>query len=139
MKGFVAPIKKLAKDNDDFRRVLFTSDKMQLVLMALNPGESIGSELHSIHDQFIRIEKGKGRIKIGKAKIMVSAGDAIVVPAGLRHNLTNIGEKRLCLYTIYSPPNHAEQIAEPSKSTMATEQGRKDMIDEGSPVTAPQA
>ena len=87
MQGYVAPIKKLAKNNDDFRRVLFTSGKMQLVLMALKPGEAIGSEVHSTHDQFFRIEKGKGRIKIGKTKIMVGAGDAIVVPAGLRHHL----------------------------------------------------
>lgn len=137
MQGYVAPIKKLAKNNDDFRRVLFTSGKMQLVLMALKPGEAIGSEVHSTHDQFFRIEKGKGRIKIGKTKIMVGAGDAIVVPAGLRHNLTNTGKKRLCLYTIYAPPNHADHLIEHRAFASVAETGSKDMINEGSPVQAP--
>jgi mannose-6-phosphate isomerase-like protein (cupin superfamily) len=134
MQGFVAPIEKLTKDNDDFRRVLFTSGKMQLVLMSLKSGEAIGSASHSTHDQFFRIEKGEGRMKIGKTKIIVGAGDAIVVPAGLQHNLTNTGKKRLCLYTIYAPPNHAEGLIDPKKPEGAAEVGRKDMINEGSPV-----
>jgi len=137
MQGFVAPLEKLAKDNDDFRRVLFTSGQMQLELMSLKSGEAIGSEIDSAHDQVFRIEKGKGQIKIGKAKILVSAGDAIVVPAGLRHNLTNIGKKRLCLYTIYAPPNHAKPLMDARTSAGPAEEGRKEMINEGSPVQAP--
>ena len=139
MQGFVAPIEKLTKDNDDFRRVLFTSGKMQLVLMTLKPGEAIGSAQHSAHDQFFRIEKGKGRIKIGKAKVLVSAGDAILVPAGLSHNLTNTGKKRLCLYTIYVPSNSADLLVEPTNATTDAEEGRKETIDQGSPVRAGQA
>ena len=134
MQGFVAPIEKLTKDNDDFRRVLFTSGKMQLVLMSLKSGEAIRSENHSTHDKFFRIEKGEGRMKIGKTKIIVRAGDAIVVPAGLQHNLTNTGKKRLCLYTIYAPPNHAKDLIEPKRPEGVAEAGRKEMINEGSPV-----
>jgi mannose-6-phosphate isomerase-like protein (cupin superfamily) len=139
MHGYVAPIEKLAKDNDDFRRVLFTSGKMQLVLMTLKSGEAIGTETHSTHDQFFRIEKGKGRIRIGNSKIQVSAGDAILVPAGLKHNLTNTGKTRLCLYTIYAPPNHVDHLVEPANSAAVAEEGRKEMIDEGSPVRPGQA
>lgn len=145
MQGYVAPIESLTNGNSDFRRVLFTSDHLQLVLMSLKPGEKIGSEVHTTHDQFFRIEKGKGRIKIGHAKIMIGAGDAIVVPAGIRHNLTNTGKKRLRLYTLYSPPNHAARLVAPTKAiavahdvarstALAMEAARKDMIDEGSPV-----
>lgn len=148
MQGFVAPIEKLATGNDDFRRVLYASGKMQLVLIALKPGEAIGSETHSNHDQFFRIEKGHGQIKIGGAKLLVSAGDAVVVPAGLQYKLTNTGRKRLCLYTVYTPSGPADRLAETAEpaaevqilaKTVATsaEQGRRDMIDEGSPVVGP--
>lgn len=147
MQGFIAPIEQLTEKNRDFRRVLFTSDKMQLVLMALRPGESIGSEIHVTHDQFFRIEKGKGRIRIGPSRIKIGPGDAIVVPAGVRHNLTNTGKRRMRLYTIYAPPNHADHLVENTKSAakaydraeanaLAMETGRKDMIDEGGPVAA---
>lgn len=147
MQGFIAPIERLTECNTDFRRVLYTSPKMQLVLMALRPGEKIGSEIHATHDQFFRIEKGKGRIRIGQAKIRVGPGDAFVVPAGVRHNLTNTGKKRLRLYTIYAPPNHADHLIEPTKAIAdaherakatpsVAETARKDMIDEGGPVAA---
>lgn len=147
MQGFIAPIERLTEGNTDFRRVLYTSAKLQLVLMALRPGEEIGSETHATHDQFFRIEKGKGRIRIGQAKIRVGPGDAFVVPAGVRHNLTNTGKKRLRLYTLYAPPNHADHLIEPTKplagahdraqpAAQAMEAARKDMIDEGGPVAA---
>lgn len=146
MQGYVGPIKDLTTGNTDFRRVLFTAGHMQLVLMALKPGEAIGSEVHATHDQFFRIEKGKAELTMQGAKIRVSAGDAMIVPAGVRHNLTNTGKHRLRLYTIYSPPNHADGLVEATtkvaraheasrKAKTVAEDGRKDMIDEGSPVT----
>ena len=152
MKGYLADIETLTEENTAFRQVLYTGHNLQLVLMALKPGEEIGSEMHSIHDQFFRIEKGKGQIRIGGARIMVAAGDAIIVPAGVRHNLTNTGKRKMRLYTIYAPPNHADHLVEPTKAiavahehareqarspAAVTEQSRKDMIDEGSPVRQP--
>lgn len=150
MPGYVGPIEALTEGNRDFRRVLFTAGHMQLVLMALKPGEAIGSEVHAGHDQFFRIENGLGEIQLDGKKFQVKAGDAIVVPAGTRHNLTNTGTRRLQLYTLYSPPEHADQLTQATKAvadkheaarTLAgtTEQGRRDMIDEGSPVTLPVA
>lgn len=147
MQGYIAPIERLTEGNSDFRRVLYTSAKLQLVLMSLRPGEEIGSEIHATHDQFFRIEQGKGRIRIGQAKIKVGPGDAIVVPAGVSHNLTNTGKKRLRLYTIYAPPNHADHLVESTKAiadaherkeptVKAMETARKDMIDEGGPVAS---
>ena len=82
-------------------------------------------------------EQSPGHFDGALSKILVSAGDAIVVPAGLRHNLTNIGKKRLCLYTIYAPPNHAKPLMDARTSAGPAEEGRKEMINEGSPVQTP--
>ena len=147
MQGYVGPIEALTEGNRDFRRVLFTGGHMQLVLMALKPGEEIGAEVHATHDQFFRIEKGHGEIRLDGVRNKIAAGDAIIVPAGVRHNLINTGKHRLRLYTLYAPPEHADGLVEATKAkadkheaarkaAASAEQGRKDMIDEGSPVTS---
>lgn len=145
MHGHVTPLATLTHDNDAFRKVLFTTARTQLVLMALLPDEDIGSEVHDTHDQFFRIESGSGRVKIGRASLKAGPGDGIVVPAGVRHNLTNTGKTTLRLYTLYAPPQHADQLEQATKaiadaqhraesSAETAEAARKDMIDEGSPV-----
>lgn len=145
MQGYVGPIESLTEGNRDFRRVLFTGAHMQLVVMALKPGEEIGSEVHATHDQFLRIEKGHGEIRLGGERTKVEAGDAIIVPAGTRHSLINTGRRRLRLYTLYAPPEHADRLVEATKAmadkheaarnlAATAEKGRRDMIDEGSPV-----
>lgn len=116
MHGYVGPIEALTTGNHNFRRVLFTAGHMQLVLMALKPGEEIGSEVHATHDQFFRIEKGYGEIRIDEERTRVKAGDAIIVPAGMRHNLINTGKRRLRLYTLYAPPQHADRLVEATKA-----------------------
>src|SRR3546814_4960618 len=84
--------------NDDFRRVLYPGKNLQLVLMALQPGEEIGEEVHEDRDQFFRVEKGKGEVLIDGARSKVKSDDAIIVPAGARHNVINTGAKPLRLY-----------------------------------------
>ena len=108
MKGFVDDIEDLTEQNSNFRRVLYTGRKLQLVLMAIEPGEEIGEEVHPDRDQFFRIEKGKGEAWIDGHKTKIEGDFAIVVPAGARHNIKNTGEKPLKLYTLYGPPEHAE-------------------------------
>ena len=108
MKGFVDDIEDLTEENTDFRRVLYTGQKVQLVLMALRPGEEIGEEVHTDTDQFFRVEKGKGEVWIDGVKTKIKSDAAIVVPAGARHNVKNTGEKPLKLYTLYAPPHHAD-------------------------------
>ena len=93
MKGFVEDIEELTEENKDFRRVLYTGKHLQLVLMALKPGEEIGEEVHSDHDQFFRVEKGKGEVLIDGVRTKIKSDDAIIVPAGARHNVINTGEK----------------------------------------------
>lgn len=116
MKGFTANIEKLTEDNMDFRRVLYTGKKLQLVLMSINPGEDIGEEVHEDRDQFFRIEMGTGDVKIDGVSNKVKPDDGIIVPAGARHNVINTGTEALKLYTIYGPPEHVDQTIHKSKA-----------------------
>lgn len=116
MHGFVDDIEELTEKNHDFRRVLYTGKYLQLVLMALKPGEEIGEEVHADRDQFFRVEKGKGEVVIDGVRTRIRSDDAILVPAGALHNVINTGEKPLKLYTLYGPPNHAEGLVRATKA-----------------------
>jgi len=89
MRGFVTNIERATLKNDDFRRVLFTGPALQLVLMTLRPGEEIGEETHADHDQFIRVEEGTGRVVLNGEGQTLQDGSAVVIPAGVRHNVIN--------------------------------------------------
>ena len=116
MKGYVDDIEELTEDNTDFRHVLYTGKYLQLVLMSLKPGEEIGEEVHTDHDQFFRIEKGKGEVVIDGVRTKIRSDEAIIVPAGARHNVINTGRKALKLYTLYGPPEHADGVVRATKA-----------------------
>lgn len=115
MKGFVGDIEKLTEGNNDYRRVLYTGKHLQLVLMALQPGEDIGEEVHAGHDQFFRIEAGQGEVLIDGSRHPVKADDAVIVPSGALHNVINTGTEPLKLYTLYAPPEHRDGVVHPRK------------------------
>lgn len=115
MKGFVQDIEELTKDNDNFRKVVYTGKYLQLVLMTLQPGEEIGAEVHEDHDQFFRVEDGKGEVIIDNQTHQIEDDDAIIVPAGARHNVINTGDEPLKLYTIYGPPEHRDGVIHDTK------------------------
>jgi mannose-6-phosphate isomerase-like protein (cupin superfamily) len=108
MKGYVDNIEKVTEDNNDFRRVLYTGHNLQLVVMAIQPGEEIGEEVHDDRDQFFRVEAGTGEIWIDDVCNRVKADDGIIVPQGAKHNVIATGSEPLKLYTIYGPPEHIE-------------------------------
>ena len=109
MSGYVTNIGRDTLENEDFRRVLFTGPNTQLVLMTLQPGEDIGLETHEEHDQFIRVESGEGEAVLNGKPHRLGDGSAVVIPAGVEHNVTNTSSStRLKLYTLYSPPEHAD-------------------------------
>jgi mannose-6-phosphate isomerase-like protein (cupin superfamily) len=108
MRGFVHDIEEMTEHNSDFRRVLYTGKQLQLVLMSLEPGEEIGEEVHDDHDQFFRVEVGKGEVWIDGHPTKVESDFAILVPAGARHNIKNTGGEPLKLYTLYGPPEHED-------------------------------
>jgi mannose-6-phosphate isomerase-like protein (cupin superfamily) len=116
MTGYCDNIEKRTIANDDFRHVLYTGHNLQLVLMTLQPGEEIGSEVHEDRDQFFRIEEGTGVVDIDGAANEVEDDFAVIVPAGARHNVRNTGDKPLRLYTIYAPPEHKDQVVQATKA-----------------------
>jgi mannose-6-phosphate isomerase-like protein (cupin superfamily) len=114
MQGFNANIEKDTLENENFRKVLYTGKNSQLVLMSLKPKEDIGEEVHDV-DQFFRIESGKGQVIIDGNVYDVSDGSAVIIPAGSKHNVKNIGGELLQMYTIYSPPHHADKTIHKTK------------------------
>src|SRR5690606_38637833 len=116
MKGYVADIEEQTEANSDFRRVLYTGKNLQLVLMCIEPGSEIGEEVHDDRDQFFRVEEGEGEVRIDGRASPIENDDAIVVPAGARHNIVNTGEEPLRLYTLYAPPEHRDGTVHKTKA-----------------------
>jgi len=116
-KGYKNNIEKLTLENENFRQVLYTAGHCQLVLMALKPGEEIGMEVHPDNDQFFRFEKGEGKVVINETEYAVVDGDAVIVPAGAKHNVVNISTtESLKLYTIYAPSHHQDGVIRTTKA-----------------------
>jgi len=107
-KWFFGNIEALTLDNTNFRKVLYTGNNLQLVVMSVNVGEDIWMEIHPDHDQFLRFESGKGKVTINETEYQVGAEDVVVVPAWAKHNVENIWQNALKLYTVYGPAHHEE-------------------------------
>jgi len=115
--GLVVDIARIASTNTNFRQVLYTTLRSQIVLMSLLPLEEIGSEIHAANDQFFRIEQGSGIVWINEVQHRVQAGSGILIPAGARHNIVNTSaSESLKLVTIYSPPDHPDQTIHQTKA-----------------------
>ncbi len=115
-KGYKENIEKLTIENSNFRKVLYTGQYMQLVLMSLKPKEEIGLETHTENDQFFRFEKGQGKVIIDETEYIVEDGDTVIVPSGSQHNVINISEiEDLKMYTIYAPAHHKDGIIRETK------------------------
>jgi len=127
---FVVNIEEITKRNRNCRSTLWTGNYLQLTLMSLKVGEDIGWEMHPDVDQFLRIEEGRGVIVMGKAEGAadfqenVEDDSAIIIPAGMWHNLYNTGREPLKLYSIYAPPNHPFGTTHPTKKDAMEENYR---------------
>lgn len=115
-KGYIVNIEERTRENEDFRRVLYTAGNSQLVLMSLKPGEDIGEEVHDDVDQFLRIEKGTGKAIVGGATHDLGDGSIVIVPVGTKHNIMNTGQGAMKLYTLYSPPHHRDGTVHRTKA-----------------------
>ncbi len=122
MVGWVGNVERETLDNGNFRKVLFTGDRVQLTVMRLAPGEEIGVEMHDHLDQFLRIEQGTARVTFGPSADKVDEEHqveddwAIVVPGGVWHNVINTGSGDLKLYSLYAPPEHPEGTVHATKA-----------------------
>lgn len=114
MQGYVTNLEKSTLENNNFRKVLYTAEHSQLVLMSLVAGEDIGEEIHEL-DQFIRVEAGQGKAILNGQEYSLADGSAVVVPAGVKHNILNTGSLALKLYTVYSPPEHKDGVISATK------------------------
>ena len=126
-KGYKDNIEKLTQENTNFRKVLYTGEQSQLVLMSLLPGEDIGSEVHPDNDQFFRFESGQGKVVINETEYEVSDGDAVVIPKGSQHNVINTSsDTALKMYTIYSPAHHKDGIVRGTKAEASSNEAEFD-------------
>lgn len=117
MSGYITNIEEKTLQNEYFREVLFTGAHSQLVVMSLLPGEEIGREVHETVDQFLRIEGGEGKAILNGEESVIGDGSAIVVPAGTEHNIVNTSQdKKMKLYTIYSPAEHRDKTIHKTKT-----------------------
>lgn len=114
-KVYANDVMKLARENENFRQVLFTTELSQLVLMAIPAGEEIGEETHEGIDQVLAFVAGEGEAVIEGERIPVRAGSVVVVPSGTLHNFVAMGSSTLKLYTVYTPPEHPDKTVHRTK------------------------
>jgi len=122
MIGWVGDIEDVTLSNENFRTVVFTGGHTQLTVMRLKPGEEIGAEAHPDLDQFIRVEEGSARVDLGREEGSFEESHdlrddwAVIIPAGVWHNVTNTGDGDLKLYSLYSPPEHPDGTVHVTKA-----------------------
>jgi len=108
-------IATVAEQSADFRRVLWTGEHTQLVIMTIPPGGEIGLETHEENDQILTFVSGVAEARVGGETRSVASGDLVVVPAGTEHNFVNTGGNPLVLFTVYGPPDHADGVVHATK------------------------
>lgn len=125
-KSFTGDIHQLTRDNNNFRKVLFTTKISQLVVMSIPADEEIGEEVHKGIDQILTIVEGEGETVLEGKKSAVKAGSVIVVPAGMKHNVITKGKKALKLYTMYAPPDHKDGTIHRTKEDAENDPNEQD-------------
>ena len=119
---FVVDIEKATLENENYRATLWTGKYLQMTVMSIEPGHDIGLEVHEDHDQFLRVEEGKGRVQMGPKKDDLSFDKVVeddwvvLVPAGSWHNITNVGDGPLKVYSLYAPPEHPHGTVHATKA-----------------------
>ena len=107
---------RLAATNEDFRRVLYTTERSQIVLMAIQPGDEIGEETHEGIDQVLAFVSGEGEAVVEGQRTPVGQGSVVVIPSGTRHNFIATGQAPLKLFTVYTPPEHPDGTVHRTKA-----------------------
>jgi mannose-6-phosphate isomerase-like protein (cupin superfamily) len=111
---FLTNIESKTLKNKNFRKVLYTNKKQQLVLMSLTPHEEIGMEKHKTISQFIRLEEGSGYAIVEGKKRILKNGSVLIIDPNTYHNII-AGKNGMKLYTIYSPPKHEKNCVQKYK------------------------
>lgn len=114
-ESFSGDMEEKTLDNTYYRDVLYTGNNLQLVVMSIEPGQEIGTEVHDTGDQFIRVEAGSAEFVIDGKSQNATDGDSVLIPAGVEHNVINTGDKPLKLYALYAPPEHPADTKQKTK------------------------
>ncbi|WP_373047436.1 cupin domain-containing protein [Vulgatibacter sp.] len=122
--SFTTDIQAATRENEDFRRVLFTTERTQLVVMSVLPGDDVGLETHDL-DQVLVFVTGRGYSLLGGKRGEIGPGTVVVVPAGTEHNFVNTGNEPLKLYTVYAPPEHADGTVHRTKAEAEEAEARE--------------
>lgn len=126
----VIDIEEATLANTNFRTTLWTGPQLQMTVMSIEPGDDIGLEVHTDGDQFLRVEQGHAKVEMGPAEDQldfertVEEDWVILVPAGLWHNITNVGDEPLKLYVLYAPPEHDPGTVHPDKTAAQADEHR---------------
>ena len=123
MPHYVGNILQDTLENENFRKVLNTSDNSQLVVMSIQPHDDIGMETHDGHDQFIRIEQGRGKAILNGQEFDIEDDWAVVIPAGTEHNIVNTSDEEMKLYSLYSPSEHPDKTIDRTKQDAIAREG----------------
>ncbi len=119
---YTVNIEEATVSNSNYRTTLWTGNHLQMTVMAIAPGDDIGLEMHDDADQFLRVEQGTGRVQMGEEKdkldydVEVGHDWVVLVPAGKWHNITNVGQEPLKVYSLYSPPEHPHGTVHETKA-----------------------
>jgi mannose-6-phosphate isomerase-like protein (cupin superfamily) len=113
---YMADVIQATRDNTDFRKVLFTGTRSQLVIMSIPPGGEVGAETHTYTEQTLFFLSGTGKAILNGKESPIAAGDVVVVTPGTQHNFINTGTGPLKIYTVYAPPNHIDGLIEATKA-----------------------
>ena len=125
---FVINIEDATLQNENYRLALWTGELLQVTLMSIPVGGDIGGEVHGENDQFLRLESGKGKVVMGESEDDITFerevrdDDIILIPKGLYHNVTNIGEEPMKIYSIYGPAHHPEGTVHATKENAEEEE-----------------
>ncbi|MBP9782695.1 MAG: cupin domain-containing protein [Candidatus Pacebacteria bacterium] len=106
--SYIGSIEQLGVKNDNFREVVFTGTKSQLVVMSIPVNTDVGEETHEFVEQTLYIISGVCKVMLNDEEHIVSGGDVVVVTPGTKHNFINVGEDVVKIITTYSPPNHID-------------------------------
>lgn len=127
-KPYVVNIEELTVQNNKFRVAKWTGSNLQMTLMSIPVGGEVGLEVHSGLDQFLRVEQGKAKVLMGASKDNLDFEEVaeddfvILVPGGTWHNIINVGDSELKLYSLYAPPEHPKgTVHETYEEAMAAE------------------
>jgi mannose-6-phosphate isomerase-like protein (cupin superfamily) len=118
--GYAIGAPAAANANPYFRRVLYTAPDGtgQLVLMTLQPRESIGLEAHPRVLQVIRVEGGVGTARVGNQTMHVGTGALVIVPPSVLHDVANVSDvEPLHLSVFYTEALHEPGLVEPLKAS----------------------